>query len=168
MIWIKTLNTLLLKMSGFGVMVSMAVIAIVMPYEVLARYVASNIAPWSGEAATYSLVWASMLGAAVGLRKGYQVGMTAVLEKLPKKTARMIQAIGYLWSLFFLGVMVYFGFEQTILNYHQVSPGMGVKMAVPYAALPAGFLVMLLVTVEDFLRFLGFEAKGSAEGDGVC
>lgn len=159
------LNLLLLKIATVGVIISMAAIAIIIPYEVFGRYVLNEMATWSGEAATFSLVWATMMGAAVGLRKGYQVGMTSVLDALPANYARLIQGIGYLWSIFFLGIMVYFGFEQTTFNYYQTSPGMGIRMAIPYSALPIGFFVMLLVTIEDALLFLGL-GKGPRPQEG--
>lgn len=162
---LEMVNRLLLKIATVGVIISMAAIAIIIPYEVFGRYILNEMATWSGEAATFSLVWASMMGAAAGLRKGYQVGMTSVLESLPAKHARLVQGVGYLWSIFFLAIMVYFGFEQASLNYHQTSPGMGIRMSIPYAALPIGFLVMLLVTIEDALLFLGL-GKGKQPKEG--
>ena len=152
---IGMVNTLLLKIATFGVIISMAIIAIIIPYEVFGRYILNEMTTWSGEVATFSLVWATMMGSAVGLRKGYQVGMTSVIEMLPKTYARLVQGIGYLWSIFFLAIMVYFGTEQASMNYYQTSPGMGIRMIIPYSALPIGFFVMLLVTVEDLLLFLG-------------
>ncbi|MCK7469797.1 MAG: TRAP transporter small permease subunit [Desulfomicrobium escambiense] len=47
----------------------MAVIGIVIPYEVIGRYVFQKMSIWSGEVSTYSLAWASMLGGAVGLQE---------------------------------------------------------------------------------------------------
>ena len=33
-------------------------------------------------------------------------------------------------------------------------------MSVPYAALPTGFFIMFFLTLEEFLVFLGLNAKG--------
>ncbi|HTZ39410.1 MAG TPA: TRAP transporter small permease subunit, partial [Syntrophales bacterium] len=73
-------NESLLKLASWGTIFFMAVIAVVIPYEVFGRYVIKSMSVWSGEVSTYSLAWASMLGGAAGLKKGYQVSMTAVLE----------------------------------------------------------------------------------------
>jgi TRAP-type C4-dicarboxylate transport system permease small subunit len=67
------INTVLLKFASVAVMVSLAAIAIVIPYEVFCRYILNSMNTWSAEFCTYMLVWASMLGGAVGLRKGYHV-----------------------------------------------------------------------------------------------
>ena len=157
---LQRLNAKLLGIASWGVIFFMGVMAVVIPYEVFGRYVLQRMSAWSGEMATFSLAWASMLGAAVGLRKGYQVGMTAVLEKVPPGVARVIQGLGFLFMFFFLGVMIYFGSEQTIANYSQLSSAMQIPMSFPYAALPLGFFLMLLITIEDFLSFLRGQDPG--------
>lgn len=151
---LQRINAVLLKVASWGTIFFMAVMAIVIPYEVFGRYVLAMMSTWSGEVATYSLVWATMLGAAVGLRKGYQVGMVAVLEHVPPLVARLLQGVGYLFMFFFLGLMIFYGTDQTIANAAQRSPAMQIPMCYPYAALPLGFFLMLLITLEDFLRFV--------------
>lgn len=143
----------------------MGTIAIVIPYEVFGRYVLGRMSIWSGELSTYALVWATMMGAAVGLKKGYQVRMTFVLEKLPLWLARLVEVVGYLFMFFFLSIMLYFGMEQTVLNHRQISPGMEIPMSLPYLALPLGFLAMLLVSIEEFLLFLGVKDHIGDNGD---
>ncbi len=157
---LQRLNASLLRIAGWGVIFFMAVMAVVIPYEVFGRYILQKMSMWSGEVATFALVWASMLGAAVGLKKGYQVGMTAVLEKVPPRVARMIQGLGFLFMFFFLAIMIYFGGEQTVANVSQRSSAMQIPMCIPYAALPLGFLLMFLITLEDFLTFLRGQAPG--------
>jgi TRAP-type C4-dicarboxylate transport system permease small subunit len=151
---LQGINAVLLKAASWGTIFFMAVIAIVIPYEVFGRYVLERMSTWSGEVATFSLVWATMLGGAVGLKKGYQVGMVAVLEHVPPTVARLLQGIGYLFMFFFLGLMIFFGTDQTIANAAQRSPAMQIPMCYPYAALPLGFFLMFLVTAENFLQFV--------------
>jgi len=56
---------------------------------------------WSGEVSIYSLAWATMLGSAVGLKKGYQVSMTSVVESMPAVVAKVLKWVAYLFTLFF-------------------------------------------------------------------
>ncbi len=160
--FLQTINAILLKAASWGTILFMAVIAIVIPYEVFGRYVLERMSTWSGEVATYSLVWATMLGAAVGLKKGYQVGMVAVLEIVPPRVARLIQGAGFLFMFFFLGLMIFFGTDQTLFNAAQRSPAMQIPMCYPYAALPLGFFLMFLITLEDFVQFV---RKGRGKED---
>ncbi len=155
-------NEWLVKLGSWGTILFMAVIAMVIPYEVIGRYVFQKMNIWTGEVSTYSLVWASMLGGAVGLKKGYMVSMTSVLDSVPPATARMLKFSMYVLTLGFFGAMFGYGLFQTIYNWKQTSPAIGLIMTFPYAALPLGFLIMFFLTLEEFLGFLGLRAEGEA------
>jgi len=160
---LQRLNELLVKAGSWGTILFMAVIAVVIPYEVVGRYVFQKMTIWSGEVSTYSLVWASMLGGAVGLKKGYMVSMTSVVESVPPGMARALKLVSYLCALFFFGVMFGYGLFQTLYNAKQTSPAIGLVMSIPYAALPTGFLIMFFLTLEEFLIFLGLGPKGEGQ-----
>jgi TRAP-type transport system small permease protein len=160
---LQRFNEFLITAGNWGTIFFMAVIAVVVPYEVIGRYVFAKMSMWSGEVSTYSLVWASLLGGAVGLKKGYMISMDAVLESVPKNVARLLKFVSYICSLIFFGAMFGYGLFQTIYNWKQTSPAMGMVMSFPYAALPAGFFIMFLLTVEELLTFLGAGRKGGGQ-----
>ena len=153
-------NTLLFQIAEQAVILFMGIIALVIPYEVFGRYVLGDMPMWSGEAATYSLVWVSMMGGAVGLRKGVQVGIGLAYEKLPPQLAAKIRLLGAFVMLLFLSVMIYFGLQQTMDNWRQISPALGIPMAAPYLALPVGFVLMWLFTLEQILVALHDDIRG--------
>ena len=73
--------------------------------------------------------------------------------------------IGYIVIIAFLLLGVWYGFRQTLFNTRQFSAAMRLPMSVPYAALPVGFVLMLLVTLEELLTFLAGTGKAEeAEG----
>lgn len=152
---LRAVNESLLKLAGWGTIFFMGVIAVVIPYEVFGRYVLKSMSVWSGEVSTFSLAWATMLGGAVGLKRGYQVSMTAVLDAVPPGLGRLLQGAGILFMLCFLAAMTWYGGLQTLINFDQTSPAMGIRMGYPYACLPIGFFVMLMLTLEQALLFLG-------------
>lgn len=162
MVVLHRFNEILVKVGSWGTILFMAVIAIVIPYEVIGRYVFQKMSIWSGEVSTYSLAWASMLGGAVGLKTGYMINMTSVVESVPPALANVLKFISYLCTLFFFAAMFGYGLFQTLYNANQTSPAMGLVMSYPYAALPVGFFIMFFLTLEDFLRFLGMGAKGES------
>jgi TRAP-type C4-dicarboxylate transport system permease small subunit len=157
---LQRFNAFLVTIGSWGTIVFMAVIGIVIPYEVVGRYVFQKMTIWSGEVSTYSLAWASMLGGAVGLKRGYQVNMTSVVESVPPAAARALKFLAYGSALFFFASMFWFGLYQTVYNWNQTSPAIGLVMTLPYASLPAGFFIMFFLTLEEFFLFLGFGAKG--------
>ncbi len=154
-------NEFLVKIGSWGTMLFILVIAVVVPYEVIGRYVFQKMTIWSGEVSTYSLVWASMLGGAVGLKKGYSINIDVVLEVVPPVLAKTLKFAAYLYSLFFFGVLFGYGLFQTLYNVNQTSPAIGMVMSIPYAALPTGFFVMFFLTLEELLGFIGLGPKGA-------
>jgi len=120
---------------------------------------------WSTEFCQYSFVWASMMGAAAGLRKGGQVAITSLkdrLEKTSARAARGLQALVYVIMLLFLAVMTRYGIVQVVTNYTQLSSTMSIPMSYPYAALPLGFVIMFTVTLE---MLIGLSRGGKAGRD---
>lgn len=157
---VKT-NGVLLKAAGYLVIFSVAAIAVVVPYEVFCRYVLGSMNTWSTEFCTYSLAWATMLGGAAGLRKGYQVGITTFMDKLSGTPAKILQVVIYLIMLVFLAIMTYYGVVQTMANLRQTSSSMGISMSIPYASMPLGFFIMFMTTLEQLMEALGFSDGGS-------
>ncbi len=160
---LQRFNEILVTAGSFGTILFMVVIAVVVPYEVIGRYVFQKMSMWSGEVSTYALVWASMLGGAVGLKKGYMISMDAVLESVPRNVAKAMKLLSYLCALFFFGAMFGYGLFQTLYNAKQTSPAIGLVMSYPYAALPTGFFIMFFLTMEELLIFLGLGPKGAAQ-----
>ena len=160
---LKEFNEFLMKVGSGGTILFMAVMAIVIPYEVIGRYIFQKMSIWSGEVSTYSLAWASMLGSAVGLKKGYQVSMTSVVESIPPAAAKILKWTAYLFTLFFFAAMFYYGLYQTIYNARQTSPAIGLVMTIPYASLPAGFFIMFFLTLEEFWVFIRPDGKGEGQ-----
>jgi TRAP-type C4-dicarboxylate transport system permease small subunit len=160
---LQRFNGFLMMAGSWGTILFMTVIAVVIPYEVTGRYVFQKMTIWSGEVSTYSLVWASMLGGAVGLKKGYMISMTTVLEALPRGVVKMLKLLSYLCALFFFGAMFGYGLFQTIYNAQQTSPAIGLVMSLPYAALPTGFFIMFFLTIEELLLFLDLRPKGEGQ-----
>ena len=160
---LNKLNRILEKVAEVGLVVFTAVIAVTIPFAVFSRYVLKNIPIWTDELSLFSLAWATMLGAAAGLKRGYQIGIRSLIEKSPPKLGRAIELAAYFFTIAFLSVMTYFGTVQTLVNMRQSSPAMHVPMAVPYMALPVGFALMLLFTLEETLEFL----RGSSKRKGA-
>ncbi len=160
---LQRFNEFLVKAGSWGTILFMTVIATVIPYEVIGRYVFQKMTIWSGEVSTYSLVWASMLGGAVGLKKGYMISMTSVVESVPPAAAKALKLASYLCALFFFGAMFGYGLFQTLYNLKQTSPAIGLVLSLPYAALPTGFFIMFFFTLEEFLILLGLGPKGEGQ-----
>jgi TRAP-type transport system small permease protein len=160
---LSKLNTLLQRCASGITVAAMTVIAVVIPYEVFGRYILSAMPVWSGEVSTYALVWASMMGGAAGIKKGYQVSLTILEDRLPEALSRAVIISAQMIMIIFLCIMVFSGMQQTIVNRNQFSAAMGIPMSFPYLALPAGFMIMLLTCLEECYRFFQPASGGSRQ-----
>ena len=67
---LRRFNGVLLTVAGWIAMVSLAAIAILIPYEVFGRYVIGRMSTWTNEFCQYAVVWATMMGGAVRAHRG--------------------------------------------------------------------------------------------------
>ena len=157
---LRQFNGMLITLAGWIAMVALAAIAILVPYEAFGRYVIGRMSTWTNEFCQYAVVWATMMGGAVGLKRGMHVGITSLTDSLPAGLCRLVQGIGYICVLIFLSLMTYYGFDQTLMNINQTSSTVGISMSIPYAALPIGFFIMLCITVVQLADFLTARPAG--------
>lgn len=154
MLILRQFNGVLLKLAGWAALLSMAAIAIIIPYEVFGRYVIGRMSTWTSEFCQYAVVWTTMMGGAVGLKRGMHVGITTLTDILPPGPCRIVQGTGFVCMFIFASSMTYYGFSQTIMNMNQQSSTVGIPMSIPYSAIPIGFFIMCCITVEQLVDFL--------------
>ena len=112
--------------------------------QVVFRYVVNHPLSWSEELARYVFVWASMLGASMGVKKKTHFCLDALLKMFPQTQRKIIEAVLYVIMSALLIILVYYGTQFSSELYVQTAPGLNITMAIPYAAIPVGGLLMLL------------------------
>ncbi len=85
---------------GIGVIMSVVVLM-----QVFFRFVIYMPFPWSEEIARYLMIWMGMLGSFVALRKGRHIGVTFLVERLPKGLNRVLTPLIQLALIAFLAVI---------------------------------------------------------------
>jgi TRAP-type transport system small permease protein len=125
-----------------GVSLTVVMVAAVF-LQVVFRYVVNQPLSWSEELARYVFVWASMLGASMGVKKKTHFGLDALIKLFPHPQKKTIEIVLYCLMSVFLIILVYYGTKFSSELYVQTAPGLNVTMAIPYAAIPVGGLLML-------------------------
>jgi TRAP-type C4-dicarboxylate transport system permease small subunit len=135
---------------GVAVVLLAVTVALVI-LQVFFRYVLNSSLSWSEEAARYLFIWSAVLGfsSSVEARRLFSFDMLA-RRLSPRGRAVcaalfVLAAVGFLWALVVSGGALVAG------TVSQSSPAMSLPMAVPYAALPAGGVLVAL----HFLAALG-------------
>jgi TRAP-type C4-dicarboxylate transport system permease small subunit len=135
----RTLDILLAAM--------LAVLVASLSWQVFGRYVLDRAPSWSEELARFLLVWITMLGAAAVMRERGHIAVTTLPDSLPPLGRRVLGVVSDLVVLWVAWIVGLHGAALADLLSMQASPAFEVTMAVPYAALPTGAVLIAVMVV---------------------
>ena len=138
-------------MCEIALIIFLALMAVVVFMEVIFRYVLHLPLFWTEEFARYCLVWSSLLGAAVALKRGEHIAVTLFLGYFPEGTGRALAIVARFSIATILAVMMWGGIKLVMITSTQISPALRIPMAVPYLALPISSAIMLFHVVTLLL-----------------
>ena len=121
----------------------LAAMTLITGLAIAGRFVFSYSLFWSDELTRFLLIWISFLGMSVGVRRGAHPGIDSLVRGLPPRTARIVFSCAAVLSLLFFAVMVTYGGVLILRTWPQRSPSMGLRMTVPYLAVPVAGLLMM-------------------------
>ncbi len=131
-------------------MLVLMVIAIFL--QVVFRDLVKSAIPWSEELARYLMVWISFLGASIAVRRKGHIGVEALTRVLSSSGKKCICLLANALSMVFFAGIVLLGYSILNIVGPQLSPAMELSMAVPYSAILAGGVLMLLYSLYNFLE----------------
>lgn len=125
---------------------AVATMAVVIAYQVFGRYVLDHTPSWSEELARYLMVWLTMLGSAAVLRGGGHIAVSTLIDALSAPARRVALAVRDALLVCACGILGWWGLGFARLNGTQESAAMEIPMSIPYASLPVGAaLIVVLV-----------------------
>lgn len=133
--------------------------------QVFFRFVIYVPFPWSEECARYLMIWMGMLGSVIALRKQRHIGVMFFVEKLPRIPEKTVQTLVMIGMAVFLGILCWQGVQFAMFNADQISPAMEISMMIPFSAIPAGCIMMILVIGANLLEMY-FPPEHSDPADG--
>ncbi len=122
--------------------------------QVVFRYALTAPLPWSEEAARYCFVWIVFLGAALGLERGFHLGVDLLVNRMPPSLRRHVELVSNILIAGFAIVIIYASLPVLELNSLQRSPAIGVQMTWIYLAIPASMVLILLITLVRMVKRL--------------
>ena len=130
---------------------------LVVTAQVLWRYALNDSLVWTEEASRYLFVWMTLLGAALAVKEGTHIRVTALVDNLPVRVKRRLRVLELILMAAFLGFLVVVGFQWVALNADTPTPALRLPMNYAlYASLP----VASLIGIYFALRRLGDELRG--------
>lgn len=158
---LKLLSRELNRLAEMVMGVLLAALTVLVGAQIAGRFLFGYSIFWSDELARFLLVWAAFLGMSVGVRRGSHPAVDSLVRTLPSGAARVAFWAAVACSLLFFAVMVGHGALLVQRTWLQRSPSLGLRMGLPYLAVPVAGVLMGLHTIA--LAFTGSAAR-AAEG----
>ena len=134
--------------------IAFAIMVVVTFMQIIYRFILLRPIPWAEESARYLFVWISFLEAAVAVRSKSHVGVELVVDRLPKNTKKAVLILASIICIIFCILMFYNGIIMVQRTMNQRSAAMSMPMAYAYAAIPMGFLVMVINFIQIIIQML--------------
>lgn len=130
------------RLAEWVLAVLLAAMTLLVGAQVAGRFIFSYSIFWSDELARFLLVWISFLGISVGARRAAHPGVDSLVRALPAHWARSAFWLAIFASLVFFAVMVVSGAALVLRTWSQASTSLGIRMGIPYLAVPVCGLLM--------------------------
>jgi tripartite ATP-independent transporter DctM subunit len=119
---------------------------------IIARYVLHIPLVWSDELSSILFLWLAMLGAAVALRRGAHMRMTAFVSNLAPQTAAIFGVAAMVACAAFLVILAQPAIDSVADEWPVITPALEISNGWRLAALPAGGVLMLLFAALRLLN----------------
>ena len=116
--------------------------------QVILRYVFQSPFSWAEELARYLLIWITCLGSAYAIRDGMHISIGYLQSKLKGSAQTAVRMVIYAVTLGFFIYCIKEGLLFSLAQWTQLSTAMQIPMTFPYIAIPLGFAIMFLVSLE--------------------
>lgn len=146
--------------------IGILVMAVSMAWQVIGRYAFGRAPGWSEELCRFLMLWVTMLGSAAVLRRGGHLTVTALLDVLPGPARTFLLALRDALMVGVCSLLAWQGWLFAELNGAQDSAAMEIAMTWPYAAIPVGGTLILVMVMAARLLGTPFQMQ-SEGGEGV-
>ena len=152
--WLSTLSL------AVGALVSV-MLAFIVGYSVLMRYLFNHPQTWTDELSGYLLVLIVMMGLAEALRRGDHIGVDLLTGRLSEKGRRLIEIWGMLAVIAFSTILLTSSWQMVAFSYSVglISDGyVEAPMWIPQSTQLIGFSLLILAAVNRLIQLLtGFD-----------
>ncbi len=122
----------------------------------------NNSLSWSEELVRYMYIWETWLGVSYATKKGSQLRITMIKDRLPQSIQQIIEIFVTIVWIAFACFVFYQGIRTigTISMYGQKSSALRIPMQYCYLAVPTGMSLMSIRLVEGIAKKIVNGSKG--------
>ena len=137
--------------------------------QVVSRYAFGKPLVWVEEFSTYCFIWAVYMGAAYALIKGRHIRVTTLVDEFPPKARNILSLFTYGSLIFFLIVLINYGFKQVAMEGPQSTIALPVKLprkyffSIPFVLSCISMLITsVYLLLNDFYKLMQQTVRGSS------
>lgn len=140
------------KLEKVFLAITVAIMIIVIVYQVVLRYVFAASNAWSEELARYLFIYDVMIAAAIATRKNSHLQIDAFINMLKPKTKAIYTIVATAIGIVFLVFLLGYSMILCQAAADNISAGLKIPMSIPYACMPIGAVLMILTSIEVILK----------------
>ncbi len=162
--WLKKYIQNFEEITGSVLLVLMCFIAILQAGSRFLSKINSNIKPvsWTQEACTLLFIFMAFTGASLALKTGDHFAVEVLQKKAPPYMRSMLGIFTSAVIVLFSVLLIFFGFVFAKNGMHAITPSLQIPKPFVYAAVPLGGMIMLVRSVQIFLKAI-YSLKKSQE-----
>ena len=131
----------------------MAVLSFLGVFQVVGR--AIGVVPaWTEELIRFLFVWASCVGAAIGIKEHIHIGIDVIVNLLPKLGQKISAILVQVILLGFDAFIIKVGFDMVQKTMTQPSPALRLPMAYVYLAVPVMGILGIWYSVLEIIKLI--------------
>ncbi|MCM3397457.1 TRAP transporter large permease subunit [Oceanobacillus profundus] len=156
---LKTLKFMDQRFEEVLIVLGFLTFIILINLQVINRYILpfiefANITTWTEEVSRYIFIFVSFLGASLAIKKRDSIQVTALVDRLPSGLQKSIHIANTIFMLYFSYMIVKYGYTLIMFQFEtgQTTPAISLPMAIPYSAVPLGFLLMAIRLIQNLMQ----------------
>lgn len=132
----------------------MALMAGLVFLQVISRFILHIPMPWVEELLRVSFIWTIMLSAAIGIKYKAHLGVTMVMQAVPRPVQAFCYYFGCLVIIGTCAIFIYATWEIMMMQKGSNQRLISIPVPIFYStlALPAGFALVIVRTVQAALK----------------
>ena len=140
----------------------LAIIAVSVFSQVVARYIFEVALHWTEEVASICMVWAVYMGAALCVKERFHIRILVAVKALPNRLSRLtIFFADFCWAFFcIIMIKVSADYLFVLWKYTEHSPSLGINQFYPRSVLIIGYSLMLIRLIQYYFRWFQDGATG--------
>lgn len=151
------------KVENYIIVVSFAFMVFCSFAQVVNRIFFQLPIAWFDEAATYCMIYMTLLGTEIGLRDGSQIAVTALVSKFKGVSKLFIQIISKIIVTIFSSSILFYSINMVKIQAvsGQTTAALHLPMSVPYMALVISFGIITVVQFILTIKMIRDLVKGN-------